>query len=423
MNALGCRGLPAVFVSLMLSTAAAAAADFTMLDRPGAVHLKPSTAAPPKASSGFSFIPPASAAQAPMGSSANTTQVPAVRLTGYIMPGDGEKLRDMLDTIASYPAAKADGPLTTIELSSMGGSLLDGFQIGSLMRKYHLIAVVRSHDLCLSSCALALVGGNVQDVPQSYPTRCNIEIGGKVGFHNFFLNPAALRDGTANDPVASRMQGFSDARGGAAALVKYAAQMGLPPSFVASLIGRPADDFEYVQTVGQFLSLGLCPVGIQRPSVPLEVQAANVCSNSMRHADPNPQLSARLLPADQVRRHLLERLQAQMLASRARGRLAALLANGAVMRVGAETDRLYDDLRSSGASLPEIVGPTYEVTLNGPAGAEPACYVSLSPDDPDSYDVVINGTKGLSSPPNLPPDNARRLFLFNKQTIINPRPQ
>ena len=419
MNALGLNRALAAIGILFASAVPVAGADITVLDTPGAVHLKPAATVQVRPSSGFSIIPSAQAAPA---SPSNVLQIPAVRLNGYFMPGDADKMRSTLQTLTSYPAAKGEGPLTTVEFSSLGGSLMEGFEIGALLRKFNLVGVVRARDLCLSSCAFALVGGNVQEVPQSYPTRCNIEIGGKVGFHNFFLNSAALRDSTENDPVASRMQGFADARGGAASLVKYAAQMGLPPSFVASLIGRPPDQFQYVETVGQFLSLGVCPIGLTRPSIPIEEQAKNICANSMRDADLDLDLQVRLLPAQQVKRYLLERVQAQIQASRARGRLAGLLANAAVMRVSEEIDRLYDDLRGAGTSLPEIVGPTYEVSLKRDDTLEPACYVSLSSDEPDVFDVVVTGQKGFADPPRLPPENARRLFLFSRNTVINPRP-
>lgn len=418
MNTLVLRALAVAGGILCASSAPAAGADIIVLDKPGAVHLKPAATTANKPP-GFSVIPQA---QAAIGSPSNTLQIPAVRLNGYFMPGDADKMRTTLEALAAYPAAKGGGPLTTVEFSSPGGSLLEGFEIGGLLRKFNLVGVVRSRDLCLSSCALALVGGNVQDVPQSYPTRCNIELGGKVGFHNFFLNATVLRDSTENDPVVARMQGFADARGGAASLVKYAAQMGLPPSFVASLIGRPPDQFQYVETVGQFLSLGVCPIGLTRPSIAIEEQAKNICSNSMRHADLDPDLQVRLLPAPQVKRYLLERVQAQIVASRARGRLAGLLANASVMRVTEEIDHLYNDLRGAGMALPELVGPTFEVLLKRGDVVEPACYVSLSTDDPDVFDVAISGQKGLTEPVYLPPENARRLFLFAKSTVVNPRP-
>jgi hypothetical protein len=400
----------------------AGAADLSTLNTPGAVHLLPgSTGAPRPPQSAFSFpslISPAAAENGP-GSAAT---VPALRMTGLIFPGDADKMHGMLDHLAAMPEAKGYGPLTTIELSSMGGNLIEGFEIGSLLRKYNVLAVVRKHDLCLSSCALALLGGNSHAVPQAYPTHCNVEIGGKVGFHNFFLNPAGLREETPGDPVAARLRGFADARGGAASLVRYSADMGLPPKFVATLIGRPVDDFQYIETIDQFLSLGVCPVGLPKPTTSLDEQASNVCQHSLANVDDTLVFQARALVAEQTKRYLLEVLQAHMQQSRSRGRLASMLADGAVMRVGTEIDKLYEDLRAANVALPDIVGPTFEISVTGTGQPQIACYVSLSPDNPDIYDVVVVGPKGLSDPPQLPPTNARSLFLFASDTVVNPRP-
>lgn len=412
----------ALLVALVCAAAPAGAIDVTVLQTPGAVHLPGQDVAPTAPASGVpGIVAPAQAASA-RSARQQVVQIPAVRMTGYIMPGDSSKVRDVLEQLSRAPAVRPNAPLSMIELSSMGGNLYEGFEIGSLLRKYRMVAVVRASDFCLSSCALAFLGGNVPVVPQSYPTRCNVEIGGKVGFHNFFLNPAGLRDSTATDPVTSRLQGFSDARGGAARLVRYSADMGLPPSFVASLMGRPVDDFQYIETVGQFLNLGVCPVDLKRPSLPLEEQAANVCRNSLREANPALQLEARLLQPRTARRYLLERVQTQMQSSRSRGRLAKLLGDGAVMRVESEIDRLYDDLQAAGIALPDIVGPIYEIGRDKAGTFEPACYVSLSPDNPDSFDVVLVGARGLAEAIHLPPENARRLFLYSRDAVVNPKP-
>ena len=104
--------------------------------------------------------------------------------------------------------------------------------------------------------------------------------------------------------------------------------------------------------------------------------------------------------------------------SKARGRLSAQLASGAVMRNKDEIDRLYEDLRAAGVSLPDIVGPTFEIT-GGPA--EVTCYASLSPDNPDAYDVSLLGPRGFSEPPRLPPENSRRLFLYDRNDVVNPK--
>ena len=348
--------------------------------------------------------------------------LPVLRLTGRLETGDADKLRAMLAKLPATAASKAGNPLAVIELSSIGGSLTEGFEIGLLLKQRKVIAVVRKRDLCLSSCALAFLGGNAFHVPSTYPEDCNLEIGGKVAFHNFSLNRNGLREVTSTDPVASRLQGFSDARGGAAELVKYAGDLGLPPNLVSSIIGRPTEDFNYIESIGQFLSLRICPIGVGRPPIALPVQARNVCDHSTGWRDPELLLDAREIPVAQAKLYMLERLQENMRAAKARGRLADQLGDGAVMRVKEETDRLYDDLRAAGVALPEILGATFEVGRQRAGGYEVVCYVSLSHDDPDKYNVVARGPRGLTDPPLSPPENARRLFLFGRDDMINPRP-
>ncbi len=345
-----------------------------------------------------------------------------LRMTGMIEPGDGDKLRDILGRLAPQTSDKPRDILGTIELSSMGGNLSDGFQIGMLLRKYNMIAVVRRRDICMSSCALAFLGGNVHHVEPERRQECNLEIGGKVAFHNFFLNRNGLRESTSSDPVESRLQGFTDARGGAAMLIKYASDLGLPPNFVASMMGRPVEEFQYIETVGQFLSFRVCPIGVDRPKIAIDMQARNVCSNSTGGSD-TASLVVTSIPQAQAKLYMLQRVLENMQSSKAKGRLAAQLTNGAVMRVKEEIDRLYDDLRAAGVALPDIVGPTFEIGRKTAGAYEVSCYVSLSPDNPDNYDVVVQSARGLAEPPKLPPQNSRRLFLFDRGDVINPRPR
>jgi hypothetical protein len=279
---------------------------------------------------------------------------------------------------------------------------------------------VRQRDLCISSCALAFLAGNMHSPSPLYPAECNLEIGGVVAFHSFFLNRNGLRESTSVDPVESRLQGFTDARGGAAMLAKYAGDLGLPPSFVATLIGRPVDQFLYIETVGQFLSFHVCPIGIDRPAVPIAMQAGNICRNSMAGPIPLDQLVVTAIPAPETKLYLLQRVQQNMQSSKSKGRLAAQLASGAVMRVKDEIDRLYDDLRAAGVALPDIVGPTFEVGFKVSGNYEAMCYVSLSSDDPDKYDIALQGPRGIAEPTRLPPENSRRLFLFDRDEVINP---
>lgn len=349
-------------------------------------------------------------------------QNPTLRLTGMIESGDAAKLRDMLMRVKAATPPKSTLPLATLELSSMGGSLQEGILIGELLRSLGVVAVVRKQDICLSACALALLGGNAQHTTRAYPTDCNVEIGAKVAFHNFFLNRNGLREGTHDDPVTSRLQGFADARGGAALLVKYAGDIGLPPTFVANLMGRPVEDFQYIETIGQFLTLNICPTGLARPALPIDKQATNVCNNSIGAPLPLSVLAITPIATQQAKQYLLQRVQESMRSAKARGRLADQLASWSVMRVKEEIDKLYEDLRAAGLALPEIIGPTFEIGIDQQGNYRTACYVSLSPSDPDTYEVVVQGARGLAEPPKTPPDNARRLFLFDRNDNVNPRP-
>lgn len=349
-------------------------------------------------------------------------EIPRLRLTGMIEAGDAEKLREQLIGLQATSPAKPGMPLATIELSSLGGNLSEGIRIGELLRSFKVVAMVRKQDVCLSACALALLGGTTVRTAAAYPSDCNVEIGSKVAFHNFFLDRTALRDGTQDDPVASRLQGFADARGGAAMLVRYAADLGLPPAFVANLMARPVEEFQYVETIGEFLALNLCPVGLERPALPMSHQAVNVCNNSLATPAPLSAFIVGPITAPQVRRYMLERVQDGMNAAGTRGKLADQLATWSVMRSPEEVDKLYDDLRAAGVALPDPVGPTFEVSLNQSGRVRPACYVSLSPTDPDRYEVVLQGQRGLTEAIRKPPANARRMFLFDRLTVANRRP-
>lgn len=346
---------------------------------------------------------------------------PTLRLTGMIEIGDSKILLGMLTRIQAATPANSKLPLATLELSSLGGSLDEGIRIGEMLKTFRVVAVVRKKDICLSACALALLGGNAYRLPPVYPSDCNIEIGGKVAFHNFFLNRNGLREVTQDDPVASRLQGFADARGGAALLVNYAANLGLPPTFVANLIGRPVEDFLYVETVGQFVTLNICPTGLDRPRLPIDKQALNVCSKVLGSSLPPSAFTTTAVPVAQAKQYMLQRVQESMHSAKARGRLADQLASWKVMRVQEEIDKLYEDLRAAGLALPDIVGPTFEIGIEQAGNYRPACYVSLSTSDPDSYDVVVQGARGLTEVSKAPPDNARRLFLFDRDEAINPR--
>ncbi len=123
----------------------------------------------------------------------------------------------------------------------------------------------------------------------------------------------------------------------------------------------------------------------------------------------------------EAKRQLLEHLRRNIESLGLKGALATQLGTSARSPYDRVVDALYDDLRAAGVPLPEIVGPTFEV-LGYAAGAyEMQCHVSYSLRDPDRYDVAIQGPTGLSRAFKFAPQQCGRLFLFDRNDVINPQ--
>lgn len=343
-----------------------------------------------------------------------------IRLTGPIESGDADRMRKMLEPLRRTTVA-AGAPLATVELSSSGGDLYEGLKLGYLFREFDVATVVRARDICLSACALAFLGGTQSHAPpQAVPSR-GIEIGGQVGFHNFSLtSPAELTAGSrdARDGVA---RGFGAARGGAAALVRYAAQMGVDATFVARMMAQAPEAWDYVETDEAFVTLGVCPLGLRRlPSNPAEI-AANICNHATGTVVRASPLQARTLSPREARRHLLERVRDSAEAASVKGPLGAQL--GAVLASRDEqlVESIYAGLRSAGVPLPEILANNYEVTGYDFGGVMLECHVSFSRDDPGRFGVVLVLPVGLSRPFQKPPAACPAVFLFDPDETLNPR--
>jgi hypothetical protein len=147
-----------------------------------------------------------------------------------------------------------------------------------------------------------------------------IEVGGQVGFHTFSLTSPADLSASSRDAREGAVRGFNVARGGTAALVRYAAQMGIDLDFVARIIGQTQEAWEYVDTDETFVTLRVCPLGVERyPANPAAI-AANICNHatgSLVRASP---LQARAHGPREARRHLLERVRDSAEAAAARAR-------------------------------------------------------------------------------------------------------
>lgn len=348
-----------------------------------------------------------------------------IRLSGPFRQGDTEAMRELLTGLKRQSKASPDEMLATVELSSLGGDLNEGLKVGYLFRDYNVATVVRKKDICLSACALAFLGGTAANGaagPSERVPSHRLEIGAKLGFHAFYLNPNSAEALTADDPVQGRRQGFSEARAATAAVMIYAANLGIDPRFVASMMTKAQDEFVYTNTAQDFLTLKVCPIGLARPAIDPVEQAINICNHSTGWADPATPSQVRTMTARQAKRYMLENIQQNMSSLKVNGALSDQLASYPVMRNERAIDKLYADLRAAGVRLPEIMGPVFEVSGYRSAGGEAQCFVSLSLEDPNKYAVAIRRPTKWSHPNWAAPRDCRGLYLHDRTAVINPRP-
>lgn len=344
-----------------------------------------------------------------------------LRLTGRIEEGDALKLRKMLTHIKAATPPVPGSPLATLELSSDGGDVYEGLNIGYLLREFDVATVVRKGDLCLSACALAFLGGTASHAPPAAVVHRSIEIGGQVGFHNFYPNPGSAKLPPASDAKAGVVIGFNLATGGSSLLVGFAAMMSIDPVFVARLLGRPSEEWDYIDTGGRFVKLAICPVGPGLPSVMERTAATNICNHATGSFDRADPTQARRISASETQRYFLEVVQRNVSAFDLKGPLARQLAAVISSRDSSLIDSVYSDLRLAGVPLPELMGPTFAVSGYVAAGSQFQCHVSLSLDNPNKYDVAIEGPAGMSRAFRTAPPNCRMLFRYDRDELLNPR--
>jgi len=350
----------------------------------------------------------------------SSVSVPVLRLTGLFESGDAAKLRTVLSRLKATARPAPGMPFATATLSSTGGDVYEGLNVGYLFSEFDVATVVRKGDLCLSACALAFLGGTLSHVPPSPVPDRSIEIGGQVGFHNFFLNPNSPDLRNTPGGKAGLIAGFDLARGGASLLVRYSAMMSIDPSFIARLLGRPSDEWEYVDLDGEFVSLMSCAIGLGRPELSNEAVATNICNHATGWMSPADPSQARQMTGHEAKRHLLELVRRSVEGMEVRGSLAAPIAGAIAARDERATDAVYSDLRRAGIVLPEVMGPTFEVSGYAIGPYQMRCTVSFSKDDPDKYDAVIEGPAGFSHALRTAPQQCRRLFLYDQDAVINP---
>jgi hypothetical protein len=353
-------------------------------------------------------------------SSGKPAAPPTIRMTGVIDDGDASRLRLMLIEIRKGKTRAPEAALATIELTSQGGDMLEGMKLGYLFREFDVATVVRAGDACLSSCALAFLGGTRRHVAADATVSRTVEVGGTLGFHNFSLNPGnAASDATSGREGVTK--GFNQARGAASLLIRYAGALGVEPEFIASMLGRPPEVWDYANTAGKIIDLRICPIGLKIAVPTPELRAVNICNNILGDsAARDTPSAARSVPPAEAKRYLLNHIRQNMASLDVRGPLATQLAAAATARDDKTVEAAYADLRAAGLALPELVGPIFEIKGFNAGEYALECLVSFAADDLDRFSVALKTPSGLLRPESRGAPACARALSFEKGAILNP---
>ena len=122
----------------------------------------------------------------------------------------------------------------------------------------------------------------------------------------------------------------------------------------------------------------------------------------------------------QAQRHLLEHVRANIVGLNLKGPLAAQLSAVVANPDARLIESVYGDLRAAGVSLPAMKGAHFEVALGMGELGIMQCHVTLSPDEPDSFELVLVTQSGFMRPFRQPPLGCAGLFRYNRDDSINP---
>lgn len=296
-----------------------------------------------------------------------------IRIEGAIEPGDTDKLRTLLSGLGD----PVNG-LVVVELSGLGTDYYEAMRLGQLIRDFRIATVVRKGEKCQSACVLAFLGGSSRDyvsdgtpVPRRY-----IEIGGTLAFRNYYSKPAP-GDQAPNYPVVG--------------LIDYSLRMGVERGFQTSLMALAPGELAHIDTVKRFLIVRACPIGLPRPTTNLAVQASNICSHGLRWFDPDAPHTASPTTALAAKRFVLEATRQNAYLSKydTSMNLGRELAARIFMESEAATNRLYDELRTAGISLPDLSGSIFQVSGYRTGFYRLECVVTFASDDPDKYTLIV----------------------------------
>jgi len=354
-----------------------------------------------------------------------------IRLSGPVEGGDSDKLQKLLfDLLGSRTAPR--NALIVAEVSGGTGDYLEAIKLGDLLRLFRVTTVVRRGEECLSACVLVFLGGTLLGpAPESEVPSRFIEIGGTVGFTNYYSGSSTSATANSKYPVR--------------AILEYTGRTGVERGFTARLMSYPAGSHIEVRTVDDFLVFRTCPIGLDAPATSLAFQALNVCNQSLPWFDPAAHTKVTEMSDAEIRRDQLDlvatniwwltgRADPAMTAKRmatgeyrqdevSMSELVRRLTSGEYKGRDEVASRLYADLKAAGVPLPSLHGANFEIVGYSTGYRRMQCLASLSPTALDRFEVIFEASQGLTAAARSAPEQCRGLLRHARDEVINARPK
>lgn len=197
-----------------------------------------------------------------------------MRMTGPVEEGDVARLRETITALELDLVTRgipSHDPLLfqvsrRLCMDSPGGALAEGVAMARLLREARIGTAVGRGARCLSACAVAFMGGTAELEGRMPPQRDRVlHPLGTLGFHAPSLVVPEGRYGAQTVNSAYRV-----ALASIALLQEAMAEIEFPQSLAVLMLNTPAEDFAYIETLGQAARAG---IAIAPAAAPAELTA------------------------------------------------------------------------------------------------------------------------------------------------------
>lgn len=190
------------------------------------------------------FDEPAFGDATPAGSPVDFTSRPHFRIEGRIVPGDADKLVELLREELPDPNFDWSNDVV-VSLNSVGGDFFEGLALADALRGFAVSTFVGPGDQCLSSCAIAFMGGSVINIRRTAPVPSRyVHDHALVGFHAPFSElPSAIQlpEGTPlSAPLMAQItrQFYGQAQAAINEITRRMSNWQLSPDFVFDMLTK-----------------------------------------------------------------------------------------------------------------------------------------------------------------------------------------